>query len=1816
MGEATLPQRSSSPSISSLLRMSLPSHHSEAVLLELPRCLLAAEDEQQVGECAIEAVATALQADASSLLLVDPDGQLKVRAARGWPAELVERLAADSSLNSQVWYTLQRHRPAAVENYAAERNFAVPAVVLEHGLVSGLSMPLISGEGSLGVILVQWRTPRRCGEPELFLLSLIAGQTVIALEKAHLYESQVREAEISRAMLEVAQAAQAATTTTELMQALVTPLMAQIGCDRCALFVWDEVTRRFNLNYSYSSRTQGQTAREVLGSILVKEAPLAANVLKLYKPWVVLREDLERQLPPAWVEKLKLRSVVIAPLRDGDHLIGALALDNSLSSQSFTPRALAVVEGISQQLAVNIQKMELFQTVQHQLEELTVLHAIATVGTEATSEDTLIYKATETIGSSTLFPTNFGVLLLEEATGDLHVHPSYRDTFNEVIPGIIPAGQGVTGQVVLTGQPLRIPDVSQEPAYVLASTRTQSELCVPLKVGDRVLGVINAESARLNAFTEADERLLVTVAGQLATAMEKVRLLEAEREQRELAEALLEAGTILGSTLDLDEVLDRLLEQVGRVVPYDSANVMLVEGQWVRIARLKGYERFGAQVAQAAATASFNIAQTANLRWMLENKQPLLIPDTAAYPGWLKQEIFPYVRCWVGAPIIIRTGEVVAFFSLDKAEPGFYQPKHVKRLNAFVGQAALAIQNARLYREIKQRADVLISLNQASQAVISSLDRQEVLDLIVALAGRVLGSVYTSVVLVNEDGSMDVSAENFEGIPPLEVRARPGGVTQRILTTNQPLVFDEVSLGDETHNPSLMAGGVKSYAGVPLLAGGHTLGVFLVHSTSPAAFSSQLPLVMTFANQVAIALENAKLYESLESEKRRLELLYNLSQNLITTLNPREVANRALRQICEVFGAFQGWLFITQPGTDQLRLLSATNADPQRIEEMNQRLNLRLRQGLAGWAAAQRTVMIVEDVSLDPHWQSVPALAADERVRSVVSIPLVAGDELVGVFDLHGDRLQSFHPEQIPILRAAAAPVAVALQNARLFEETDRHAREVTAASDILHALNAMPDVSLAFSAIAANIRGITGCERVSLTVFDENETSISVLAVDDPHPDSTLRFNRGMRFAMSATSSTADILAGRLHLAPALNLEIQFPIERELYEAGYRSRINLPLHVAGEQIIGSLNLLWSYTGGYGQSNLALLGQIADAVALALEKSRLLEKTRRRDVILEALAYTGERLLMPGHMGEVLPSVLMRLGRAADVSRAYLFENYTLADGEVAARLAHEWLAPGRPQAAAENSPWPTLAYNSLGLQRWSQTLGTGHLLYGGARDFPEEEKPRLQERGIRSLALAPIFSGGVWWGFIGFDDCDHERVWSAAEIEAIKSAADVLGVAFARQRSEIAEREQRALFEALRDTAAALNSTLNFDEVLDRILTNVGRVVPHDAATIMLSETGIARVVRSRGYAERGLESWLQAWRFQVTKVPSLRRMMETGRPLAIPDTEAYPGWGDLPEARWVRSYAGAPIWKRGRLIGFINLDSATPGFYTPIHAERLQAFSDQAAIAIENAQLYDTIRQHAEELEQRVADRTRELESANERLRELDRLKDQFVTNVSHELRTPLTNIGLYLNLLDKRRGEGLERYLPILKSETERLKDLIEDLLALSRIDQGRLVFAPQPYSLDSLILEVMQAQAARAETKGLRIWHRPNRDVPAVAVDYSQMLQVLINLLGNAIAYTPTGGHITITTALAQRDEKWGVTAQFHNDGPIIPVEDLPHIFERFYRGGTGRDSGEPGTGLGLAICKEIVERHRGRITADSSEVDGTTFTVWLPLTVGG
>jgi diguanylate cyclase (GGDEF)-like protein len=181
------------------------------------------------------------------------------------------------------------------------------------------------------------------------------------------------------------------------------------------------------------------------------------------------------------------------------------------------------------------------------------------------------------------------------------------------------------------------------------------------------------------------------------------------------------------------------------------------------------------------------------------------------------------------------------------------------------------------------------------------------------------------------------------------------------------------------------------------------------------------------------------------------------------------------------------------------------------------------------------------------------------------------------------------------------------------------------------------------------------------------------------------------------------------------------------------------------------------------------------------------------------------------------------------------------------------------------------------------------------------------------------------------------------------------------RKLMEEAEHEQRMLAESLRDTAAALSGTLEFEEVLDRILVNLGNVVQHDAANIMLVEKGLARIARSKGYIYDWEEEVRQASRFIIEDILTLKNMHNSGKPLAIPDTRESDLWSNLPHSEWMRSYAGAPIRVKGKTIGFLNLNSGTPGFFTQTKADRLQAFADQAAIAIENARMFGEIHEHA---------------------------------------------------------------------------------------------------------------------------------------------------------------------------------------------------------------------------------------------------------------
>lgn len=244
-------------------------------------------------------------------------------------------------------------------------------------------------------------------------------------------------------------------------------------------------------------------------------------------------------------------------------------------------------------------------------------------------------------------------------------------------------------------------------------------------------------------------------------------------------------------------------------------------------------------------------------------------------------------------------------------------------------------------------------------------------------------------------------------------------------------------------------------------------------------------------------------------------------------------------------------------------------------------------------------------------------------------------------------------------------------------------------------------------------------------------------------------------------------------------------------------------------------------------------------------------------------------------------------------------------------------------------------------------------------------------ERGARILER--VRQGEPWNGEIRLRKKNGEAILALLHIDCVVDQDErCAGYVFASsdvtnlRQIELAEREQRAMTDALRDTAIALTATLDLSEVFDRILENVGRVVPHDAANIMMREGNSAMVVRHRGYDRNGLVSLVESLSLQVDEIDHLRRMKETRQPLIIPNTEASPPANPMLRQKWMGAYVGAPIQLQDEIIGFINLDSAIVDFFTPIHADRLSAFAGQAAIAIQNAQLYEQA-QHVATIEER---------------------------------------------------------------------------------------------------------------------------------------------------------------------------------------------------------------------------------------------------------
>jgi signal transduction histidine kinase len=481
---------------------------------------------------------------------------------------------------------------------------------------------------------------------------------------------------------------------------------------------------------------------------------------------------------------------------------------------------------------------------------------------------------------------------------------------------------------------------------------------------------------------------------------------------------------------------------------------------------------------------------------------------------------------------------------------------------------------------------------------------------------------------------------------------------------------------------------------------------------------------------------------------------------------------------------------------------------------------------------------------------------------------------------------------------------------------------------------------------------------------------------------------------------------------------------------------------------------------------------------------------------------------------------------------------------------------------------------------------------------------------GARSVLATPLMREGTPIGVIQIRRTEV-RPFSQRQIALLKTFADQAVIAIENVRllhelktrnSELTESlaRQTAMSEILRVIAS---SPSNLQPVLDSVAENAARLCQANDALIYRIEDDALKCVANYGplMARPGVGP------------PSISRRSIPGLVVLDRETIHIHDLIEVPEeelpavfARAVgtRTVLATPLLRNREPIGVILIRRLQVQPFSENQIALLKTFADQAVIAIENVRLFHEIQQ-----------KNHQLEVANERLQDLDRLKSDFVSNVSHELRTPLTAIkgavDLVLREVPGPLNEKQTHYLTRVRSNTQHLAGLINDLLDLSKIEDGKMEFKTTRVSLGGLVHEVVETLRPMAAEKPIALDVAVPEPSILVWADRDKVTQVLMNLIGNAIKFTPPNGRVGVS---AESESTGWVRVSIRDMGAGIPTSEQQKIFEKFYQVAENGGPKPKGTGLGLAISKALVELHGGKIWVESEIEHGSNFSFTLPAAV--
>jgi len=1752
--------------------------------------------------------------DLAEITLWDEERQCCV--IRGWGGEDEQAYTRETG---GVYYLdegftgwiARHHQPLLIPDVQGRQDVRPKLDTPKYPMRSYVGIPLQSRGLFVGTLeLVSYQRDFAYSEQDVETLQAVGNQAAVAIENAYLYTEMRRRASELASLAKISAAVSESLELDHVLQTIASAVLEVVGCQMSAIFVLDEAHQVLRLamtqGLSEAYATQSQT--------LTLERGGRAHAVATGEPLIVpdLRADENlRAFAPISVQE-GFRAFADLPLKRADRVIGMLSVAFA-ELHRFSGIEIELLTAFADQAAIAIENARLYvrtdEELRRQEEALSGLRRVSREISTTLDLPPILYMVLKE--AMRLGKAAAGVFVLRDAeSGELRLEvcAGYSEAEEQRIRDVLkaPEAHPALAAVLRTNQSLLILDVASEEREVVLTHRAtpaRSVLIVPVFYAGVLAGLLFLESTEEVAF---DQMALEVIEGLSAQAAIAIGNAQRYREQLERRNLLHRRADQLTSVLEISRALrsDRPLEDVLEEVAY--AIQESVGFNLVLISTLEGDPPYQRRMAAAGIPiADFERMREVRQPWSLMESvmddefrisQSYYIPgerdevwrdrvdtygedvdDLAREPGrWHPHDMLL-------VPLVGPGGDVQGLLSVDQPRDGRVPERStVESLEIFAAQAALAIENSRMMETLQRRAEILTLFNEISQSAAAKLELSEVLDNVVKTAPQLLACDQSSIFLLDpQSGQYVPRAIHGSALEPISTLSfAPGeGLVGDVVQSGMPLAVDDMREESRSFLGPDADADVGSVVLAPLTVGNQVVGVLCAsHQQSHESSPAEVAMLSALADQVAVAVENARLFDEARRRAIQLEAASEVARGATATLDVDQLLDETVHLISNRFSFYHAGVFLVDEadvgvGGKYAVLRAASSAGGQRMLERGHKLAVG-EVGIVGHVAGTGEYRIALDVGEDAAHFVNPDLP---DTRSEMALPLVSRGQIIGVLDVQSVREAAFTAEDVAVLQTLADQLANAIANARLFEETASRAERLAVVNRIARAAGAATlNLDELMETVYREISSIFQADTFFVALYDEMANELEFPLVMENGARGTIEKS-------PLSGLTAYVITEK---KPLLIRDLEregdsLPTPIFFSEGFTPSWLGVPMLV-GERVIGVINVQSYRPYAYGEEEELLLSTIADQVAVAVENARLFEEVRsfshelerrveeRTQELADAMGeLTAERdrvetlyritseLAASLDLDHVLNRALKLTVEAVEADQAsiLMLESHALA-GEIesSGRLINR--AAWGKEVTLPTGGAPTRFSKGEGLAGWVVEHREAAIVPDIRQDprWVEVDAPdERKKRQYRSALVVPLMAGGgevrgallLLHAQPGHFDEDHLRLVETAAVQVTNAINNA------------------ELYNLIREQAERLGSMLKTQQVE---AAKSQAVLEGVADGVMVADAE-GKVILFNAAAERILELPRERALGRMT-----REMLGLYGDQAQDWMKTVAKWGEEPEAYAAEEYLAAQLNIEDRIVS-VHL------------APVLMADEFLGTVSV-------------------FRDITVEVESA--------RAKVEFVSMVSHELRTPMTSIKGYADLLlmgaAGELADAQRSFLSVIKSNVDRLTTLVNDLLDISRMESGRMVLELESVRLADVTNQVITTMATRTQEKGLDLRSDVPADFPVIQADSDRVIQILTNLVANACQYTPTGGEIVVSA----RAHDGQVHVSVRDTGIGIAKDDLENIFVRFFRVDHPLVHETTGTGLGLSIVKSLVEMHGGRVEVESEVGEGSIFTFILPM----